>query len=760
MDAHAAFHGTDGSAASFHDLLDVVLDVSGATGGYIAELVDRPDGRSIRPLACTEDFAAIGSIPVTDSGTDLFRLMTAPIREARTVRIESGELAARFPDAPGASAFVGFASAHGENQNGVVGLSGDTLDLDADATALLAETCGLLIASAAAARERREVAAILERREHMLEAVLGTTSIGILVLDRHGRLSTANVAASGLFGRAPRDLVGRRIEDLVDLGDDRFLDWAAAGEPGGIRVVGRRPGSTFPLQLSSRLLEDHETRIAVLSDLTSTEAANRELVAARDRAEKADAAKSRFLATMSHEIRTPLSGIIGMAELLADGELGVEQREFVEAITYSCNALLSMVNTVLDFSKLEAGRMSYANDPFDLVACVRDVVAVFHAVARREGLWLRSIVGPDVPLAVLGDSDRVRQVVMNLVGNAVKFTPEGGITIVVDSVDGDVHIRVVDTGVGIAPEDMDVIFDEFTQVGTGPGSVAGSGLGLAICRRIADGMGGSIDARSEVDAGSEFRLVLPLVPAEMDTIDEAPSGMILALHPAEEVRSRIARELRLIGANVITVADPSAASAMLREGAAFETVITGPDTLDAVRGADVRIVEVHDHPVDLLERSNLGVSVVLGPDLDRGRLRRAVLGTGTPAPPTRSLRRPVRRPAVRSTSDRLEIDLGLVVDFFEDEEVAVHFLSDFRDHSRTRLSELEGEPAPETVRTVAHQIRDVSSMLGAVGVAELAAELDTPIDPAHGWADAADRLRTAIGRMLASIEETLRTLAP
>jgi signal transduction histidine kinase/CheY-like chemotaxis protein len=232
----------------------------------------------------------------------------------------------------------------------------------------------------------------------------------------------------------------------------------------------------------------------------------KEAAAARERAEAASEAKSRFLATVSHEIRTPLAGILGMADLLGATPLAAEQQSYVEAIRTSGGALASLIDEILDFSRIEAGKLELAAEPFDLVALVEGMVELLAPRAQGKGLEIAASIAADVPRHVVGDGARLRQVLINLAGNAVKFTESGGIGVrVTRAAGGAIRFAVADTGPGIPAERRAAIFEEFEQ---GDGSASrrhgGSGLGLAISMRIVERMGGRLMLENASDQGSIF----------------------------------------------------------------------------------------------------------------------------------------------------------------------------------------------------------------------------------------------------------------
>ncbi|MDM9628951.1 response regulator [Rhizobium sp. S152] len=266
-------------------------------------------------------------------------------------------------------------------------------------------------------------------------------------------------------------------------------------------------------------MSERQHWVALFTDVTDAKEREVELQRLLERAEAADRVKSEFLANMSHEIRTPMNGVLGMAELLAKTDLDARQKTFIDIIVKSGNALVTIINDILDFSKIDAGQMTLRRAPFDIVEAVEDVATLLSSAAAEKDIELLVRTAPDLPSSVIGDAGRFRQIVTNLVGNAVKFTERGHVLVDLGFVPGagdeiTACIRVEDTGIGVPTEQLEAIFEKFSQIdGSSTRRHEGTGLGLAITAGLVDLFGGYIEADSEPGTGSIFTVHLPLVIA-------------------------------------------------------------------------------------------------------------------------------------------------------------------------------------------------------------------------------------------------------
>ena len=398
----------------------------------------------------------------------------------------------------------------------------------------------------------------------------------IVLRDADGRVSFVNDAYCELAGLPRSALIGSDFSFAVleqspaMLTDDgtRIHDQKIAGKSGPRWIAWRealvRSDAGQPAELQ-----------CVGRDVTDRTATERALSEARDQANAANRAKSRFLAMASHEIRTPLNGIIGMSGLLLDTRLSPEQASYARAVKTSGDALLALIEELLDYSKIEAGKLALEQHRFALATLVEDITELLAPRAHAKQLEIAADVDERLPANVIGDAARLRQMLLNLAGNAIKFTPAGGVTLVVEPGDAadEIRFRVRDTGIGIAPEAQQRIFFEFEQADeTIARCHGGSGLGLSICERIVSQMGGRIALQSAPGQGSTFDVSIPLPAAPLDdgaaACFAAPNltGEAILLVAAVSIEATlVARKLQRWGAQTCVLSDLAVAEALLPE---------------------------------------------------------------------------------------------------------------------------------------------------------------------------------------------------
>ncbi len=480
---------------------------------------------------------------------------------------------------------------------------------------------GAVVANTRDVTLRKRAEADLRRTRDFLGAIVEHLPIGVFVKDvRAGFAITLwNRENERLFGM-PRDaVVGKRDADLWPGSADGYADAdrrVVAGrevvdvpEEPAVTADGRR------LLLHTRKVPlvgddgDVTHLLGISEDITPLRRAREELERAKAAAEAASRAKSEFLANMSHEIRTPMNGILGMTELVLDTPLTAAQREYLALVKQSADTLLTLINDILDFSKVEAGRLDLHPAAFRVRDAVDAAVRPLAVRARQKGLAVDCRVAADVPEAAVGDAGRFRQVLINLVGNAVKFTDRGGVTVDVTADDRDAggwtaHVAVADTGPGIPPAHIRTVFDAFAQGDTAlTRRHGGTGLGLAISTRLAGLMGGRLWLESAVGRGSTFHFTARLgSAAAADVPDPAAIGRAAGAGVAAA-----ARPLRVLVAEDQPVNQRLAARLLEMRGHAAVVVGNGREAVDAVAagGFDAVLMDVQMPEMDGLTATGL-----------------------------------------------------------------------------------------------------------------------------------------------------------
>ena len=396
-----------------------------------------------------------------------------------------------------------------------------------------------------------------------LDGILQCMSDGVLVVERGGDVLDANRAAAELFGLSRSELASRTMDEVLP-----GFDWPSQTptEPAGMESV--YEGADMVLRLAVSPL-DRERFVVVCTDVTTQHELREALKTARDEALASSAQRTRFLANMSHEIRTPINGVVGMAELLLGTQLDTRQRDMATTIDLCARSLLDMVNDILDFSRIDAGQLDLEALEFDIRELVDDVLQIHGSSANSKGVELVGAISPVLPRLLVGDVSRIRQVLSNLVGNAIKFTEQGEVSVFVwqDEPSGPVLFRVRDTGIGIRPDRLPDLFEPFVQAdGSTTREYGGSGLGLAICRQLTEAMGGRIDATSALGEGSAFTFEIPLGIGEAAEVDAIGLEGVHVLVVDDNATNHdvLASQLAGWGARPVVAAGADEAIALLR----------------------------------------------------------------------------------------------------------------------------------------------------------------------------------------------------
>lgn len=361
-----------------------------------------------------------------------------------------------------------------------------------------------------------------QAEQHKTQSIMDSVVDAIIVIDDQGIVLEANRAVFSVLGYETEELVGRNISLIVPephhSAHDGYLQrYLKEGDP---RVIGftrhvqavKKSGELIPIDLAVTeiLQEGARCFTGVIRDVSEREAAQRQIEQARDQALESAKLKSEFLANMSHEIRTPMNGVIGMTGLLLDTPLTEEQKELTQTVKASSESLLSIINDILDFSKIEAGKLEVSEDPVELVPLLDGIMDMVASSAQVKSLELAYFIEPKLPKVIKTDAVRLRQVLLNLLGNAIKFTQQGQVYLEVAASGESLRFDVVDTGIGISPEGQAKLFGAFSQVdGSSTRGFGGTGLGLAISKQLVSLMGGEITVASRVGEGSTFSFTLP-----------------------------------------------------------------------------------------------------------------------------------------------------------------------------------------------------------------------------------------------------------
>ena len=486
--------------------------------------------------------------------------------------------------------------------------------------------------------QRTNLQEVQTARQHLQEAI-ESLSQGFALFDQEQRLLICNTRYREIMLGGASDAVtkGKTLTEIVEQAAASGRFGAAAGNPSdwlarhlrhihsGQDTFTERFDTDQWAQVTVRRASDVGT-VVVMSDITEIQKISEELSLAKDEAEAANEAKSTFLASMSHEIRTPLNGIMGMSALLNGTKLDPEQRDFAATINQAAESLLTIINDILDFSKVEAGAMEIEQVPIDLTETIESAVELLASKASEKGIEFACGVSQATPAAIIGDSVRLKQVLLNLLNNAIKFTDEGEVVLSVDAIDTNtpepkLQIVVRDTGIGIPKDRMDRLFKSFSQIDTSTTRrFGGTGLGLVITQRLVSLMGGEISVESTPDVGTVFTVLLPFTATELPPATDQSEMLALVKDRRILVVDDNATNLTILGERLLgwdiqpeLASSPKQALSLLKTGTKFDAVImdykmpgkTGLELALAIRalmGADAPPMILYSS-ISLLDRA-------------------------------------------------------------------------------------------------------------------------------------------------------------
>jgi diguanylate cyclase (GGDEF)-like protein/PAS domain S-box-containing protein len=569
------------------------------------------------------------------------------------------------------------------------------------------ELADTIAGSVASVIENRRLLSAEQSQREYYEALLRNIPVAVVTIDAQSKIRSWNPAAEKLFGYTAAETNGQDIDDLLT--SDEYRQEGSSFTQNTLdkgRLIHaitrrrRKDGSQAEVELLAvPVIVNGEqlASLAIYHDITDLQRARRE-------AEAANEAKSAFLATMSHEIRTPLNAIVGMTTLLLDTPLTDEQKEFSETIRTSSDALLTIINDILDFSKIEAGRMELEEQAFDLRQCVESALDLVAAKAAEKGIDLAYLLEAGVPPVIVSDSTRLRQILLNLLSNALKFTNEGEVVLTIaaqkveesEGEDYQLHFSVRDTGIGIAPERRDLLFRSFSQLDASTTrKFGGTGLGLAISKRLAELMRGSMWAESEgiPGKGSTFHFTIQArqstspVPVFLHVKQPELSGKrVLIVDDNATNRYILMRQVQVWGMAPQETASPRQALEWIRQGQRFDLALLDMQMpeMDGITLAS-EITDCLEKPDDLpmimltslglkeMDATGVKFAAYLTKPIKPGALHTALLKVfkGRPTAIRHEVELPVGEPPVEELAP---LHILLAEDTLVNQKVALHLL--------------------------------------------------------------------------------------
>jgi PAS domain S-box-containing protein len=660
---------------------------------------------------------------------------------------------------------------------------------------------GLFLISAAAVavlgiRRQLRIERTLRESEERFHEVFEYAPVGMCVAGREGDLIQTNAAFCRILGFSREELLAMSLRELYHPGDlaaavetsEQLCSGMLARSESERRFI-HRDGSVVWCNQRISMLGSGGGRprhsVIHVEDIGEQKRYETELIRAREAADAANRAKSRFLANMSHEIRTPMNGVIGMNQLLLETGLSAEQRRFVEVAQASGRTLLTLIDDILDLSKIEAGRISLESRDFDLRSTVQELVQPLRVQAQAKGLELDARVSPEIPRLLRGDALRLRQVLTNLAGNAVKFTQQGAITLEAEldnmrNGEATVRFSVADTGIGMSPEQIPAIFSPFVQADTSTTrKYGGTGLGLAISKQLVEMMGGAIEVSSREGRGSTFQFTAVFGQAVTENVRSSEPGRD-ASAGASVVAAQAGKRETGQGKRILVAEDNSinreVVLAQLRKlGYRGHSVANGAEAVEALRGGGFALVLMdcqmpvmdgfeatrrirgsipHHVPIIALTASAMssdrdqclaaGMDDYPAKPLELSQLA-AMLSRWVPGS-IETAGKPAANGTVRSTATFAPD--ALLERLMEDRELAATVLEGFvRDgpvQLRQLRSRLDNQDAPG-VRLQAHTLKGAAATVSAEALSEIAMAME--------WAATAGLLDDCRGLLPLAIDE-------
>ncbi len=592
-------------------------------------------------------------------------------------------------------------------------------------------------------------------------AILNSIADGVITLSEDGRILGMSSVAERLFGIESSEAEGKLLTELFAADYAQELEAIITAKMFAVHDMGRLSTHELPakhlsgehfyarITCSTLRFGDQKTMVIAARDVSQEKEALDALRIARDAAERASRAKSEFLANMSHELRTPMNGILGLADLLRDAPLQGEHREFLDALNGSASSLLTILNDILDFSKIEAGEMALESRHFSLRQMLQHITDLLSPIAQRKQLDLRLQVPDDLHDVYWGDSYRLQQVLVNLIGNAIKFTPSGSVELLVEEVfsiengQPELAFHVRDTGIGIAAEYLPHLFDKFSQAdSSNTRKFGGTGLGLAICKQLVALMQGVIGVESRAGHGTHFYVILPLTKAQaLQSIPHDASPLLPAERAAQArvlivedhpVNSLLLKKLlKKMGFEHIEVAEHGQQAVELVQNASFDLIFMDCqmpilDGYDATRS--IRTLEIQQQrpsaPIIAMTANAMigdqdrcmdaGMDAYVSKPIDRARVEHAILQCWHLQQEEVAASSPATLALCESDAPIDLAHLSLFTDGDAEEEKALFEI--FLSNAQTTLQQLRESAQThnrESWRKAAHLLKGASGNLGA-----------------------------------------------